>query len=147
MRTGRGVTVVSPLAPPRRSRDADGVLFLGPLSNADRAGLVAGATFAAAVGFADGCGLGVLEALACGTPVLVSDRGALAEVAGGAALVVPPTVNAIAEGIRALDDDGTVAGLRAGGPRRAEEFRADRTGPIAWAAVARLRAMAPRTVV
>lgn len=34
-------------------------------------------------------GLGVLEAMACGTPVVVADAGGLAELAGGAGLLVP----------------------------------------------------------
>lgn len=38
---------------------------------------------------AEGFGLPVLEAMACGTPVLCSDRTALPEVAGGAARLVP----------------------------------------------------------
>jgi glycosyltransferase involved in cell wall biosynthesis len=145
MRAGRGATLVSPLVPPRRARDAEGVLFIGPLGDAERADLLAGAAFAAAVGFADGCGLGALEALACGIPVVVSDRGALVEVAGDAALVVPPTVNAIAEGIAALGEDGTAARLRAAGPARAAAYRAHRTGPVAWAAVAQLRDRVVRT--
>jgi glycosyltransferase involved in cell wall biosynthesis len=38
-----------------------------------------------------GFGLPPLEAMACGTPVVCSDRGALPEVAGDAALLVDPT--------------------------------------------------------
>jgi hypothetical protein len=137
-RTGSGLTVVSPLSPPRRGRIRDGVVFVGPLSDDDRADLLAAARFAACVAFVDGSGLGTLEALACGVPVLVSDRGALSEVAGGAAIVVPPTVNAIAEGIRALDDPTVGDRLRSDGPARAAAYGAEGTGRAAWRALANL---------
>jgi len=38
----------------------------------------------------EGCGLPPLEAMACGTPVVASDAGALPEVLGEAALMAPP---------------------------------------------------------
>ena len=39
----------------------------------------------------EGFGLPVVEALACGAPTVTSDRGAMREVAGDAALLVDPT--------------------------------------------------------
>lgn len=51
----------------------------------------------------EGFGLPVIEAMACGTPVLTSNTSSLPEVAGDAALVVDPhDVEAIAEGLRRL---------------------------------------------
>ncbi len=54
----------------------------------------------------EGFGLPALEAMACGTPVVTSNYGAMAEVAGGAAQLVDPRDTAsIAAGLRALWDD------------------------------------------
>jgi len=59
----------------------------------------------------EGFGLPVLEAMQLGVPVLTSDRGALPEVAGDAAVPVDPyDVSAIAGAMVSLDED---AGLRA----------------------------------
>jgi glycosyltransferase involved in cell wall biosynthesis len=71
----------------------------------------------------EGFGLPVLEALACGTPVIVPRASAQAEVAGGAGLLVDPADPAsIAAAIESLGE-----GLRAKGLERAREFSWDRT--------------------
>ncbi|QNE31308.1 glycosyltransferase family 4 protein [Sphingomonas sp. NBWT7] len=55
---------------------------------------------------AEGFGLPVIEAMALGTPVLASNNGAVAEIAGRAALLVDPSdVDAIAGGLLALSRD------------------------------------------
>ncbi len=73
---------------------------------------------------AEGFGLPVAEAMALGTPVLTSDRGALVETAGGAALLVDPNDEAaIAAGIARLDrDDALCAALAKAGRERAQAF-------------------------
>ncbi len=54
----------------------------------------------------EGIGLPVLEAMACGTPVITSNLSSLPEVAGDAALLVDPyDVQALAEALRRLLDD------------------------------------------
>ena len=54
----------------------------------------------------EGFGLAVLEAMACGAPVITSYAGALPEVAGEAALQVDPTsVEGMAEAMRMLLDE------------------------------------------
>jgi|GEM_PF-667058 glycosyltransferase involved in cell wall biosynthesis len=132
---GSRAVVVSPEAPPpdRRARDdAHEVRFLGPLTDAVRRDLIAGADIAAQVSLHDGCGMSVLEAMACGAPVIVSDRGALPELVGTAALIVPPTVNGIAQGLRAGREQRTADQLRASGRARAAEYSYARMGAAAW---------------
>ncbi len=80
---------------------------------------------------AEGFGLPIAEAMMLGTPVMTSDLGAQAEVAGGAALAVDPRdTAAMAAAIARLDaDDALAAGLSAAGRARAAFF-----APAAYAA-------------
>ncbi len=71
----------------------------------------------------------VIEAMACGTPVLTSPSGSLAEIAGDAAEFVDPLdVECIGDGLRRLlADPNRLAELRAAGLARASRFRWDET--------------------
>jgi len=75
----------------------------------------------------EGFGLPVHEAMLLGTPVLTSTAGALAEIAGDAALTVDPySSQAIAEGLRELDQNVALrADLSARGRVHAERFSED----------------------
>jgi glycosyltransferase involved in cell wall biosynthesis len=77
---------------------------------------------------AEGFGLPVVEAMALGTPVLTSARGALQEIAGGAAVLVDPIdPAAMASGIlRLAKDDAYRHALVAAGLRRAADFPLER---------------------
>ncbi len=72
----------------------------------------------------EGFGLPVLEAMACGTPVLTSNVSATAEVAKNAALIVAPlSVDAITDGLRRLLCHEELRGeLARRGIERAAEF-------------------------
>jgi alpha-1,3-rhamnosyl/mannosyltransferase len=72
----------------------------------------------------EGFGLPVLEAMACGTPVVCSNGGALPEVAGDAALCVnPEDVGGLALAIeRVLTDSELRGGLVGKGVRQAARF-------------------------
>lgn len=72
----------------------------------------------------EGFGLTPLEAMACGTPVIVSSASSLPEVVGDAGLIVESqNVEGLAEAIaRLLDDPALRKELGAAGQRRAREF-------------------------
>lgn len=114
----------SDLALVRRLRLDDVVHFLGYVDGADMPGLYSGADLLAFPSLYEGFGLPVLEAMACGTPVVTSSVSALPEVAGDAALLVDPKdVAALTETMeRALADEALRAELRARGLERAREF-------------------------
>lgn len=74
--------------------------WVGEVSDEELAALYRGARCLVFPSLYEGFGIPVLEAMACGTPVVTSAEGATAEVAGGAAVLVDPLdVDAIATGI------------------------------------------------
>lgn len=58
------------------------------------------ATVCVQVSIAEGFGLPILEAMACGTPCVVSSSSSLVEIAGPSVLVDPFNVNSIVNGIK-----------------------------------------------
>ncbi len=79
----------------------ESVKITGFISNSDLATLYSGATCFVYPSLYEGFGLPVLEAMACGVPVVTSDQGSLAEIVGTAAIIVNPfEVEAIVAGIK-----------------------------------------------
>jgi glycosyltransferase involved in cell wall biosynthesis len=101
------------------------VKFCGFVEDVDLPALLSGAMLFVLPSLYEGFGLPVLEAMACGTPVLTSNRSSLPEVAGEAALLVDPeNPEAIADGMRRMLDDGSYrAELGRRGLARARAFR------------------------
>lgn len=121
------------------------VVLLGGLSDVELAAVMAGAEVFCLPSLMEGFGLTALEAMACGVPVVVSDRGSLPEVAGDVGVVTAPCADAIEA---ALDQ------LLSSPPRMKELSRAglERSLQFTWQATAQgwLRALeqtvAPRPV-
>ena len=109
------------------------VRALGEISDEELARQYRGALCLAYPSLYEGFGIPVLEAMACGTPVVTSSGGATEEVAGGAAVLVDPRdVDAIAEGIDAAI--GKRDELRVLGLERARAYSWDETARLTVAA-------------
>lgn len=109
--------------------------WLGHVDDETLADLYRAAAVTAYPSLYEGFGLPALEAMACGSPVVASDRGALPEVTGGAAVLVEPSARGIADGLRAALDETVSARLRTAGPARAGHYTQEAMGRAAWAAV------------
>jgi glycosyltransferase involved in cell wall biosynthesis len=121
------------------------VIELGHQQPAALARLYSACTLLAQPSRYEGFGLPVLEAMACGLPVVCSDGGALPEVTAGAALVVPLSgddrdagARAFARAIeRVLCEPSTASNLRASGLLRSRAFCPESVRPLALAAYER----------
>jgi len=99
------------------------VIRTGYLRFQDLPGLLGGATIVAYPSHGEGFGLPVLEAMACGAPVLTTQRLSLPEVGGDAVAYTEPSDTAIAASLTALlDDPERRRFLGAAGLARAQEF-------------------------
>ncbi|MEX2246427.1 MAG: glycosyltransferase family 1 protein [Dehalococcoidia bacterium] len=102
----------------------DRVVYLDYVRAGDLPALYNAAAVFAFPSLYEGFGLPVLEAMACGVPVLTSNLSATAEIAGDAALLVDPTsVEQIREGLRQLLTTAILRhDLRRRGLERAAQF-------------------------
>ncbi len=95
----------------------------GYLRFSDLPGYLGGALVVAFPSKGEGFGLPVLEAMACGAPVLTTHRTSLPEVGGDAVAYTEPDAGSIRAGLRALLDDSVRREtLGAAGHDRAQEF-------------------------
>jgi glycosyltransferase involved in cell wall biosynthesis len=116
------------------------VVLLRDLPEAALADVMAGAAAFCLPSLMEGFGLTALEAMSCGVPVVVSDRGSLPEVVGDAGLVVPPTVDAVAAALaEVLGDAERSRALGAAARARALTFPWARTA-AGWLGVLRAAA-------
>jgi len=103
------------------------IRFLGYVSDGQLAYLYNKAQALVFVSFIEGFGMPVLEAMHAGLPVITSNSGALAEVAGDAALLEDPAVpQTIASAMSRIASDASLcAALKEKGLRRAKQFSWD----------------------
>lgn len=108
------------------------VRFTGYVSDELLPVLYSGATVSVSPSPLEGFGFPVLEAMACGTPVIVADAGALPEVAGKAAIRVPPKdPSALAAEIeRIASDPDLIADLSNRGLIRCNAFSWERAAKM-----------------
>lgn len=117
----------------------DRVRFLGWVGDEELDGLYGLAACFALASRIEGFGLPVLEAMRCGVPVACADRGALAEVAGDAALLFDPDDDgAVTAALHTLlHDDVQAAELVRRGRERVRAFTWERTAQLTLASYER----------
>jgi glycosyltransferase involved in cell wall biosynthesis len=122
--TGRGLHQLS-----NRLGIEDRIVWKQMVSEEDIVTLFQAATALVQPSLAEGFGLPVLEAMACGCPVIASDIPPLREVLGGAGLLSPPgDPVALSLALRKVADDAALRDeLRQRGLERARSFSWDRT--------------------
>jgi len=110
------------------------VLLTGFVDDRELPALYSGASCFVTASRYEGFGLPALEAIACGTPVVAYDVGAIPETAGPGALLAPPgdgaeLMRAVA---RICDEPGLAERLAADGRRHATQFSWRRTAELTW---------------
>jgi glycosyltransferase involved in cell wall biosynthesis len=105
-------------------RIQDQVRFLGYIPDADLPAIINAATVFAYPSFYEGFGLPVLEAMACGTPVITSNVSSLPEIVENAGIMIDPSsMDELRERlIEVLKNDSLRENLRRKGLEQAKKF-------------------------
>ena len=113
------------------------VTITGYVDTRQRIDLYADAAMLVLPSYEEGFGLPVLEAMACGVPVIVSSRGSLPEVAGAAATPIDPDDgDGFTAAMRALLDTGAAAAATGRGLAQASRYSWDACADAAMRAYA-----------
>jgi glycosyltransferase involved in cell wall biosynthesis len=128
---GTSGNIFKPFKP---ANELERVLMLGYAEDEHLPGLYAGATLFVLPSFDEGFGLPALEAMACGVPVVVSNRGALCEVVSGGGLIFDlarqdSLSNAICD---VLTNEVLRTSLKEKGLERAKAFSWQTTADLIW---------------
>ena len=110
------------------------IRFMNYVSEVDLPGLYARSELLILPSFDEGFGFPVIEAMACGTPVIVSNGGALPEVVGEAGLIFDLSEpNSLADAIReGLCDQKLRHALMEKGLARVKNFSWQKTTELVW---------------
>ena len=113
---------------------ADDVVFTGYISTTDMNKLLSAAIGLVYVSLFEGFGVPIIEAFACGTPVITSDVTAMPEVADTAALLVNPNkVDEISNAMQQLFNNKELQEtLIKKGKIRSSYFSWDKSETIIW---------------
>lgn len=116
------------------------VIFTQYIDSEDMCALMSGALAFTFPSIYEGFGMPPLEAMACGTPVLVSDAASLPEVTGNSAVIVKAdSTESIADGLERLYTDENLRGrLSAEGLERAKSFSWERSAQMLYEVYAEL---------
>jgi glycosyltransferase involved in cell wall biosynthesis len=124
-RTGKRTPIDSDIL---REGLTDKIIVTGPVSDAELTDLYNGCLLFVFPSLYEGFGLPPLEAMACGAPVICSDRASLPEVVGDAAVLVDPTDGAALKTAmrELLMREDLRARMREAGLRRSRTFTWER---------------------
>ncbi len=120
------------MAPLENLGIADRVHTIGFVPDGELPALYSAATLFAFPSFYEGFGIPLLEAMACGTPIVASNTSSIPEVVGEAAILVRPTdADQLAEAIvRAAQDQSVRERLRRLGLERVKQFTWERAARL-----------------
>ena len=118
----------------------DDVIFTGRISDQELEKIFASAMALFYISYFEGFGVPMLEAFNCNVPVVCSDRTALPEIAGDAALKVDPfDIGMITEAMEKIENDQDLRNeLIAKGLKRKKEFSWERTADLLWNSIENL---------